>query len=509
MNAGRGAGIACLVVGGLLAVVGLAAIFNLTTIFRTILSKKVVLSSSSQGYPIWRDVSDYFDTKVGWYFFNLTNPEDVKQGKKPILKEVGPFWYKVDLRKKNIVFNNNKTVTFEEHRRFYFIEEGLPETTKITMLNIPVMALIAKLETMGYFLQKMALMGMPSNESLIMEYTVKELTYNGIHSDVIEFGKRASTAQLFGEVDARFGFAINKNATHPSVFNMFTAATGLNDLNRIYSMGYKHVLDVWPKENNNTCNIVNGSFGYSTAPMNEQKMVEKVYVPDMCRPITLRYKKDSKLGTSDIRTRQFTLSVESFESSRQRAENFCYDQRFKFPSGVTEVGPCKEGAPILMSMPHFMDANASYRDAVEGMNPDPEKHTFIMEHDPMTGMTVSVRGRLQANIRVAPREELYGADHLQTDLTMPLFWQETYVEAGPRVHAFLQKVHGYPGLAKIALVIMILLGLILAIIGAGLLISQRRAQSANLASGGKVNYSKAPRQEGGQVTATPEAAPLM
>lgn len=50
---------------------------------------------------------------------------------------------------------------------------------------------------------------------------------------------------------------------------------------------------------------------------------------------------------------------------------------------MAEVGPCKQGAPILMSMPHFMNADPTFAQNVEGMNPDPEKHTFIMDHEPV------------------------------------------------------------------------------------------------------------------------------
>lgn len=46
-----------------------------------------------------------------------------------------------------------------------------------------------------------------------------------------------------------------------------------------------------------------------------------------------------------------------------------------------------------------------------------------------------------------------------------------YVEGGPGIVAFLTKVNGYPGLGKIGMTILGLFGLILAVIGAGLLIT--------------------------------------
>ena len=80
--------------GLLLMIFSLGTLLNFEAAFKWILGKRVVLSSKSQGFPIWRDVSNNYDTKVAWYFFNLTNPEEFKGGAMPIVKEVGPFWYK-------------------------------------------------------------------------------------------------------------------------------------------------------------------------------------------------------------------------------------------------------------------------------------------------------------------------------------------------------------------------------------------------------------------------------
>lgn len=56
----------------------------------------------------------------------------------------------------------------------------------------------------------------------------------------------------------------------------------------------------------------------------------------------------------------------------------CYCPSGKCPlSGVRDISTCK-GAPAFVSFPHFYLADPSYRDAVVGMTPDPEKHSFRM-----------------------------------------------------------------------------------------------------------------------------------
>ncbi|OQR77525.1 scavenger receptor class B member 1-like [Tropilaelaps mercedesae] len=479
-TAGRTAGIICVMLGACLVVLGAAVLVNFTATFRFILGKKVVLAPTSQGFPIWRDVSQHLDTRVAWYFFNLTNGKEFLDGKKPVLKEVGPFWFRTTISKKNIHFSDNKTVTFEEHRSFQFdlINSVLPYDTRITMINVPVMTALQKLMGLSRvtrLLADSAILSLIGDQNLLTNYTVAELTYEGQYNKLVAISKikegvMEAISALSSEDDkkGKFGFAVDKNETHPAIFNMYTGASGVMDLNRIHSVNNQHVLSIWPTQDmheNNACNIVDGTFGYLRPPMNESNE-QKVYIPDMCRAVTLHYEKD--VSFHGIRLRRFTLGKENFYNRKQEPKNACYDEQFREPSGVSEVGPCKQGAPVLMSMPHFMYANPKFSKMVEGMNPNVEQHSFIMDHEPTTGMTVSVRGRLQANFRVIPLDMMEGGNI--PNALMPLFWQEMYVEAGPGLVAFLHKVTGYPSLAKIALIIVLLIGFIVSIIGAGFLI---------------------------------------
>ena len=41
--------------------------------------------------------------------------------------------------------------------------------------------------------------------------------------------------------------------------------------------------------------------------------------------------------------------------------------------------------PIIMSTPHFLDADESLPEAIDGVDPDPEKHITFLNIEPTTG----------------------------------------------------------------------------------------------------------------------------
>ena len=61
-------------------------------ILNLVLLKNMVLSPNSRSYPMWKDLPLPLTNKI--YLFNVTNADDVmKNGSKPILKEVHMYWW--------------------------------------------------------------------------------------------------------------------------------------------------------------------------------------------------------------------------------------------------------------------------------------------------------------------------------------------------------------------------------------------------------------------------------
>ena len=99
------------------------------------------------------------------------------------------------------------------------------------------------------------------------------------------------------------------------------------------------------------------------------------------------------------KTRLFSRHDDSNEELKN-PDNECYcmeneggSDNFRcLPSGAMYMEPCKRKneAPLALSMPHFLNADPSYTDRIEGLNPDPEKHQFYMDVMPDFGFPMVI-----------------------------------------------------------------------------------------------------------------------
>lgn len=55
-------------------------------------------------------------------------------------------------------------------------------------------------------------------------------------------------------------------------------------------------------------------------------------------------------------------------------------------------------APIVASMPHFLNADERYGLMVDGLNPIPEKHNIFIDLEPYTGVPLRGGKKLQFNM---------------------------------------------------------------------------------------------------------------
>jgi hypothetical protein len=112
--------IICITTGFILVIIGLSALFSLPLVILKLIYSKLVLNPKNPSFELWKDLPLPIFQK--FYFFNVTNPSEVqKNGDRPRLQEVGPFVYRMDIKKNQINFSDSEeSITFTETMTYYF-----------------------------------------------------------------------------------------------------------------------------------------------------------------------------------------------------------------------------------------------------------------------------------------------------------------------------------------------------------------------------------------------------
>lgn len=153
-----------------------------------------------------------FDINMEVYIFNWTNSEELnKKGTKPNFEQLGPYMYAARNSRANVVFNSNKTVSFNTVRKFWFV----PEKSKgslddnITIMNPIVMSManVAKKEHhliqrgIHYFMKEF-------NTTLAETKTANELLFEGIDDVLMELAEKLKMKTFTIPYD-KFGFFLS------------------------------------------------------------------------------------------------------------------------------------------------------------------------------------------------------------------------------------------------------------------------------------------------------------
>ncbi|XP_075544565.1 scavenger receptor class B member 1-like isoform X1 [Dermacentor variabilis] len=445
---------ACAVVSLLLIILGVGVLLGFDHVFRYILNKEVSLSEHSRAFPMWKDVNH--ETKIRFFFFNVTNPNEVLIGEKPSVKEVGPYTYRADWVKHNITFHDNGTMSYKETKRYYFDRQSSvgPESDEIMTVNVPFVTTAQLLKEQNFIIRGIASLSLSGlGQRIFISRSVGQLTFGGYPDilvllgsvidsgrprpgqpgfnigDVFSHGYRTVIDMLGSLVDpdrqgtnGKFGYMVNKNDTVDGEYTIFTGEDDISKVNKVYEFNKHRKLDVWQGDE---CNTLTGTLGHIRPPLSKSNE-QVVFIPDICRSIpTENVGYESFKG---LKVKRFIAGPTAFDSGQLRSENECFAAGRTLPDGGANLGPCKQGAPLVLSFPHFLYADSSYRADVDGMNPDPKRHQFFFHIEPTLGVTVNVRGRIQVSVVL---ERVFGLGPFSrvAEGVLPLFWQETRVEA--------------------------------------------------------------------------------
>uniref|UniRef100_A0A669DHJ6 Scavenger receptor class B member 2 n=1 Tax=Oreochromis niloticus TaxID=8128 RepID=A0A669DHJ6_ORENI len=342
------------VVSVLMLILGISLV--LTSVFphlvQSMVKKQVVLKNGTDAFEAWKDPPAHI--YMQFYFFNLTNPQEVLDGERPAVVEIGPYTYREYRPMEQIDFQDNGTKVTAVNSKTYIFQHNMsrgPESDLIRTVNIPAMTVMERFKDNSLEANLISAYMRGTGEGLFTTRTVGELLWG------YEDGLLKALKVLRPDLDDVFGLFYKNNASNDGEYVFFTGQQNSRDFSRV---------DTWKGE----------------------RSLYTVYEED----VTVK-------GITGYR---FVPPSSVFANLTVNPDNagFCVPAGNCLGSGLLNVSVCKEGAPIIMSSPHFYQADEKFAQDIFGMTPNKEEHQTAIDINPLTGVVLQAAKRLQINVYV-------------------------------------------------------------------------------------------------------------
>ncbi|XP_034402516.1 lysosome membrane protein 2-like isoform X2 [Cyclopterus lumpus] len=485
-----------------LLIVGIGLV--VAQVFRTFmlnrLKKEIVLVEGSRVFESWKSPPP--PVYMEYFFFNFTNVDAFLEGAKPELKQVGPYTYREYRYKDNVsMLENDKKVSAYNYKSFVFLREksvGDPAVDSIHTVNIPAWAVMNKVKGSFWKSSMVAIWMNSVGSGLFATRTVDELLW-GYEDPLLA---RVSTSSP--EVEKVFGLMYKKNGSHSGEFVYHTGKQNSLDYGRVETWKGESKLTFWTS---NQSNSINGSDGSAFHPMLNKNERIYIFTPDLCRSIHMEFEKDVEV--KGIPAYRFTPPRSVFASKEENPANegFCVSPKECLGTGLLKVSPCRKGAPVVASFPHFYLGDNKYVAAIDGMSPKREHHQTFLDLNPTTGVIVRANKRAQINILIN-RISGFPKTRLLNDTIFPVMFINESVVIDDASAARVQKLLLIVTLVSNFPLFIVGLGVLMLAVFIVLLIRARKQKSS---TEGDTSYSpvsdKEKEENGTYICLTPKGEP--
>jgi len=371
-----------------------------------------------------------------------------RYGAKPELVEIGPFTYVSKWHKTDIVHYENGTVSYKEKKTYHFARELSVgnESDIITTLNGPLAITLTLLQNAPSAVRVVVTLALDAvSEGFFIKRSVKQLLFEGYPDLLTSFGPLLNS-KIPSNNNGKFAWLYGMNGSDDGVFNVFTGRDNIKMLNMMDRYMGSNSLDHWPDGSH--CNSLNQSTNAEIFPPIKEGENLYLFHPQFCRRWKLNL--THKFQSNGIDAYRFSPDSNIFKNEIDYPPNSCFvsqlpdtpnpmllsfvsrpnsvkQKKIRFSSGVFDMSACKYGAPILMSFPHFLNADPIYLESVGGLRPNVSKHEFYMAIEPTTGTSVETAARIQINVFINKPPGLFRYRNIP-EIVFPVFWQELTVD---------------------------------------------------------------------------------
>ncbi|KAJ0015391.1 hypothetical protein NQD34_009011 [Periophthalmus magnuspinnatus] len=380
---------------------------------QALVKKEVILKNGTEAFNAWENPPA--PIYMQFYFFNLTNPLEVLDGDRPAVVEIGPYTYREYRPMEEVSFSENGTKVSAVNTKTYIFQPNMsrgPETDLIRTVNIPAMTVMYKFKNEAVLANLISSYMKSLGEGLFTTRTVGELLW-GYEDELLKALKKFKP-----DIDYVFGLFYKNNASNDGEYVFLTGLKNYKDFARVDTWNGKSSLDWWTTDE---CNMINGTNGASFHPVITKSETLYMFSSDLCRSLYAEYEED--VTVKGIPGYRFSPPGKVFANLTVNPDNagFCVPAGNCLGSGVLNVSACKQGAPILMSSPHFYQADDKFVRDVFGMSPKKEWHQTAIDLNPLTGIVLQAAKRLQVNAFVQKLGVFSQTGNVRT-VVFPVVW---------------------------------------------------------------------------------------
>nr|WBG54460.1 scavenger receptor class B1 [Austinograea rodriguezensis] len=454
-----------LVVVGVLLVAG-SLVFHhyFAKVFGVMLDKRLMLVPGSKTLESFK--SPPVPILMQFWLFNVTNSEEVLEGAMPILQQVGPYTYEEKQLKYNLSFNDEEgTVTYLQNKTFFYrpdLSPGVTLSDTITTINAVMMSLGARLSSTPPAIAAVVQVWFDRfGVTPFVTKTVRELLFDGYEEPLL-----LQLADLTGDPEhatGRFGF-YRKNNTNGGAYTVYTGVKGMDNYQNIARWRGEAMLGFWKRDpsGGDTCNMINGTAGSQfPRPLTRHSMLH-LYVAELCRSIFAEYQRDVSHGALTLY--RYVLP-ERLLAKNLDNDCYCIDN-FTCRASMINVAPCRKGAPVVMSTPHFYQGSAKDVAELVGLEPHALEHETYLDVEPNTGVTFRAAKRIQVNMPLKRYADL-PAFRAVPDVILPVLWVNESAEVPlERTHALHRTLTLPFMLVTVGVAVLATLGVVLLLVAA-------------------------------------------
>ncbi|XP_011297796.1 scavenger receptor class B member 1-like [Fopius arisanus] len=404
---------------------------------RLIFEYKLTMTPTSTVYLTWKKPPIGVYIKV--YIFNITNPEAFLAGQEKLkVEEIGPYVYQEVLENTKVVWHDNGTISYTPKRTVYFVPEksrSNPVDDIVNVPNVPMLGVSSAVHDQGFLVNyPLAQMANLLDSKPILTMPVYEYLWGyedplvrlaaGIVPNFINFRKFGLLDRMYDEGENVVNMNIQKSKNMLEENGRYLSIETYNGSPGLPHWGYTEPETNETIPGNTICNQIRGATEGTLFPTDiDRDVVFRVFRKAFCRVLPIVFKSESY--EQGLRVFEYKFADDFLDPPEMNADNECYCRKMEtcLKRGLSDLTPCYYNIPAAVSLPHFLDADPSLIEGVEGLNPDPEKHRTRIFIQPDVGAPLNVNSRIQTNLVMQhtvynPRIKAFNG------LVVPLFWSD-------------------------------------------------------------------------------------